>query len=418
MELRSTLRTRYANAARNHIFRITVLVGLGVIGLHSNVTAEPHVMTQADAAFQSQDRSVSFKTDFPGGKIDRMIQNDANEFEIVIKPEVEPINDSAWYAFRVQSTDKQEIDIRLRYEGGSHRYAPKISHDRKTWQTAEELIVARHPGGREVTLRVPVSEKALWVSGQEIVSNREIRRWISMLSEKPFVEDGVIGRSVQGQSLYQMEIGNPDAADSIFILSRQHPPEVTGTIGMMHFVEVLTADTELAKRFREKFLTVVVPIANPDGVEHGYWRANANGVDLNRDWQRFSQPETAAIRDELVRLNEREGGRPWLFLDFHSTYNELFYTAPKENDLFPAGFTTQWLEAIGQRMPSFDVLRDDAHNAHRATSKAWVARELGIHAITYEFGDETERDRIREIADASAMEMMKLLLKMKESGEG
>ncbi|KAA1262542.1 Zinc carboxypeptidase [Rubripirellula obstinata] len=392
---------------------LSLMLGMSLTGIN-HAWADPRELTQTDVAFESLDKTVSFQTDFPGGKIDRLVERGSDEFEIVIKPEVEPINDSAWYAFRVQSTDTQEIDIRLRYEGGSHRYAPKISHDRKTWKSADQMIVARHPGGREVTLRVPVSEKALWVSGQEIVSNRDIKNWISTLAEKPYVDDNVIGESVQGQPLYQMQIGNEDARDSIFILSRQHPPEVTGTIGMMHFVEVLSADTKLAKRFREKFLTVVVPIANPDGVEHGYWRANANGVDLNRDWQHFTQPETAAIRNELVRLTERENGRPWLFLDFHSTYNELFYTAPQENDLFPRGFTKQWLAAIDKRMPSFDVLRDDAHNAHRATSKSWVARELGIHAITYEFGDETERERIREIAEASAKEMMKLLLKFKE----
>jgi hypothetical protein len=32
--------------------------------------------------------------------------------------------------------------------------------------------------------------------------------------------------------------------------------------------------------------------ANPDGVDKGHWRLNDGGVDLNRDWGPFTQPET------------------------------------------------------------------------------------------------------------------------------
>ncbi len=375
--------------------------------------AEPLTPISESVSFESLDRGVSFKTDFPGGKIDRLVERNMDDFEITIRPELEATNDSAWYAFRVQAKSNREINVRLRYEGGSHRYEPKISRDRVTWEAAEHLIVARHPGGREVTLRLPINDQALWVAGQELVSNQDIASWINVLRGKPFVRDSVIGKSVNDRSIYHLAIGNPDAVDSIFIMSRQHPPEVTGTIGMMHFVEALCCDTEVARRYRDQFQTAIVPIANPDGVARGFWRANANGVDLNRDWMQFTQPETRAIRNDLLRLRDRENGRLWLFLDFHSTYNEVFYTEPKETDLFPPGFTQEWLEAIGRRMPTFDVLRDDGHNAHRTTSKAWVARELGIHAITYEFGDETDRLRIKNIAVNSAEEMMRLLLKRK-----
>lgn len=387
-----------------------VVLALCVAAGQTKISAEPNAPTVPGISFESLDRGVRFQTDFPGGKIDRMVENKADEFEIIIRPEAEPINDSAWYAFRVEANAEKKIKVRLRYEGGSHRYEPKISRDRVNWEPAENLIVSRHPGGQEITLRLPVSDQALWVAGQELVSNADIGNWISTLQSKPFIRNSVIGKSVRDRPIHRIAIGNPDAVNSIFILSRQHPPEVTGTIGMMFFVEALCEDTDLARRYREQFQTVVVPIANPDGVARGYWRANANGIDLNRDWQQFTQPETQAIRDEMLRLHARDNGRLWLFLDFHSTYYEMFYTAPKKNKLFPPGFTKDWLAAIDTRMPTFNVIRDDAHNAHRATSKAWVARELGIHAITYEFGDETERERIRTIAINSAQEMMKLLL--------
>ncbi len=402
-----------ARALTRWIPRRFLMVGVLFAATVLSSHADPGDVTLVSTLFESVDKSVRFEIDFPGGKIDRLIEYGDDDFEVVIRPEVDQSNDSAWYAFRVQSKSPRLIHIRLRYEGGSHRYSPKISSDRVAWTSAEDLIVKRHPGGREVTLRLPINDQPLWVSGQELVSNNDIAAWIGALKEHPFVSDSVIGKSVNGRTLHSMTIGDPNALDSIYILSRQHPPEVTGTIGMMHFVEALCKDSEMANEFRFHFQTVVVPIANPDGVARGHWRANANGVDLNRDWLHFTQPETKAIHDQIVKLRENPGGRMWLFLDFHSTFNEVFYTPPIENNLFPAGFTKDWLAAIDERMPAFDVLREEGHNAHRATSKAWVAREIGIHAITYEFGDETDRERIRTIAVNSAEEMMRLLIARK-----
>ncbi|MDA8744913.1 M14-type cytosolic carboxypeptidase [Rubripirellula amarantea] len=394
------------------VFLAAAISAAGLVVGSTNAIADPSTLISTEVSYESKEHGIRFDTDFPGGKIDSLVEK-KDHFEITIKPELEPINDSAWYAFRVKADSEREIQVRLRYEGGSHRYAPKISRDRVNWESAENLVVSRHPTGREVTLNIPVGEKSLWVAGQEIVSEKEVGSWMKGLSTKPDVDQSVIGQSVLGNPLHRVAIGNPDAKDSIFILSRQHPPEVTGTIGMMHFVDAINTDSNLAKKFRENFLTVIVPVANPDGVERGYWRSNANGVDLNRDWLRFTQPETKAIRDEMLTLRDRENGRLWLFLDFHSTFNEVFYTPPRETELFPPGFTTQWVAAIDKRMPAFEMLRDDGHNAHRSTSKAWVARELGIHAVTYEFGDETQRDLIRDIAINSAEEMMRLLLERK-----
>lgn len=395
----------------------TVIVTIGIAVLHQpqTVHADPSVIgTVPERMFASTDTAVRFVTDFPGGKIDRLVEYSPEDFEIVIKPEAESINDSAWYAFRIESNEPRTVKVRLRYIDGSHRYEPKISTDRVNWEPADHLITSRHPGGREVTLSLSASPKPVWIAGQELLSNKDIAGWIEQLQAKHQVRWSKLGESVLGRPIHKIAIGNEAASDSVFLLSRQHPPEVSGTIGLQFFIERLLSDDELAKQYRESFETIAVPVANPDGVARGYWRTNANGVDLNRDWQFFDQPETKSIRDELVRLNSRADGRLWLFLDFHSTYEDLFYTPPKSNELFPEGFTTNWLDAIDKRTPRYTVIRDANHNAHQATSKVWVANNFGIHAITYEFGDETDRELIRRIAAISAEEMMRELLKQKQ----
>lgn len=369
-------------------------------------------VTLAHQTFVSNDATVTISSEFAGGRMSRCEQVDDDHFIVTIAPETDPINDSAWYAFRVHGKHEKTIQIDLVYASGSHRYAPKISHDGRQWKSGTHLIQNQLRHGRQIELNVPVRKDLLWIAGQELVSTDDMSNWSRSLANKPHVDRKVIGQSVQGRPIERLTITESPSPDYVFVVARQHPPEVTGAIGMMHFVDALSADQPLAKDFRQRYAAVVVPTMNPDGVVHGHWRCNANGIDLNRDWSHFSQPETRAVRDEMLQCRSDASGRLCLFVDFHSTYEDVFYTPPRRSKLFPPGFTQRWLTSLQQRYPKFDVNIDDDHNAHRSTSKAWVHRTLGVTAITYEFGDETERDTIRQIASGSAEEMMRLLLRL------
>ena len=62
---------------------------------------------------------------------------------------------------------------------------------------------------------------------------------------------------------------------------------------------------------------------NPDGVDNGHWRHNANGVDLNRDWTGFNQPETSNIKN-FLKKKTKEGYDFTLGVDFHSTWQDVY----------------------------------------------------------------------------------------------
>ena len=125
-----------------------------------------------------------------------------------------------------------------------------------------------------------VAETPVWVAAHQLITVDDVSAWIESSKEQPFVTEQVIGRSVQRRPIFKLEIGNRSARSIVFIMARQHPPEVTGAIGMRNFVETICDDSRLAAQFREIYRTVVVPLANPDGVELGHWRHNAQGVDL------------------------------------------------------------------------------------------------------------------------------------------
>ena len=223
-----------------------------------------------------------------------------------------------------------------------------------------------------------------------------------------------IGRSVQGRPIYQLMVdAGPKRPAYVVIVSRQHPPETTGSQALMRFVETLVGDTSLARDFRREFAVLLVPLVNPDGVAAGNWRHNMNGVDLNRDWGIFSQPETRAVGERIEALRAR--GPIYFHADFHSNYFDVFYNQPDNEPSALPGFGKNWIEGIQRRAPSYDVKRSATRTPTPTTSHNWAHQRFGIPTVTYEIGDNTERTLFQRVAVGAAEEMMTLLLAAKKA---
>jgi hypothetical protein len=380
-----------------------ILVNLLLIG---QITADQVAILER-RTFEFAPAGVVFDTRFDGARLSDCTELGDGEYRIVIRPENQPINDSAWYAFRVTSEAPDTITVHLRYEGGSHRYRPKISSDGQCWIPIP--FDAYTHDKRSATLRLTVGPKPLWVAGQEIIGCRELEAWVNDMAQLPFVKACFIGHSLRGRPIARLELTPGERRGCVFIIGRQHPPEVTGSMALMSFVETIVAQTELAGQFRNAFQVIVFPLLNPDGVAAGHWRHNLNGVDLNRDWGPFTQPETQAVRDEILKHVDPKSSQVYLLLDFHSTHRDLFYVQTDDQPTRPTDFATRWLGALSRRLPKYTV-RQVATAGGKPTSKKWGYETLGAPSITCEFGDNTDRELIRRVSRYAAEEMMRLLL--------
>lgn len=102
-----------------------------------------------------------------------------------------------------------------------------------------------------------------------------------------------VGNSVQQKPIYTYQIGT--GKTKIFLWSQMHGNESTTTKALLDFINFLNSDFELAKMLLEDFTFLAIPILNPDGAAL-YTRENANKVDLNRDSQDLTQPESITLR--------------------------------------------------------------------------------------------------------------------------
>ncbi|MEH6700531.1 M14 family metallopeptidase [Parasphingorhabdus sp.] len=399
---------------RNHLWLLSVpaLLG-GCAGTVENQSAGPAPTAVAAARCSTPD--VTLDTAFLTGNIASCEPLGDGELSISIEPEdAPPINCSAWYAFRLTPQQAGKITVNMTYEHCGHRYWPKSSSDGINWTNLPQDAVEIYEvdGVRQARITLTLADQPLFIAGQEIISSTSYRQWIDRTAASPLVQSWSLGQSAEGRNIPALTIKAPagQPREQIILIGRQHPPEVTGALAMMPFVETLLSDDPLARRFRERFETIVVPMLNPDGVDRGYWRHNSGSTDLNRDWGPFVQPETR-LMDKLLGEIETDPDRKLrLFVDFHSTQKDIFYTIPDDNPTNPPLFLKKWLDRLQVRMPDYAINRDANHNLGQANSKNHVYKIYGAPTVTFEIGDETDRQLIIRLAREAAIAMMESLL--------
>ncbi len=347
--------------------------------------------------------------DFDGARRgDCQVMGD-NRVMLHIRPEDRPpINDSPWYSFRISPNTATTAEIVLRYEDGHHRYVPKLSYDGEQWEPLDESSVDERRRGRFATIRLPLNSESAYLSAQELKLPHHVEAWTRRIADETPASMFVLGESAEGRPIHLLESGR-ELRDVLMIVGRQHPPEVSGAFAFEAFAETVFGDGDLATRFRERFRIVAIPLMNPDGVVAGNWRHNSGGVDLNRDWGPFSQPETR-LAGRLLQTMEAGDYKVRAFLDFHSTSRNVFYTQNDEFPTEPPGFTETWLENSADRITDYEF--DNSRNpvSVQSNSKNFMYRRYGIPAVTYEVGDETDRIAAEHAARVFAEELMKLML--------
>lgn len=251
------------------------------------------------------------------------------------------------------------------------------------------------------------------------------------------------GQSVAGRELYVAVLGNPDAEKKILVSAGLHGREyLTPLLTMMqiefylHYYDVGSYGEHSYRELLDRCCFYIVPMSNPDGImlsqeglsslddpdlrktveeiyqadkEKGYtsqedideylkfWKANANGVDLNRNfdalWEEYragervpchknhkgpsaaSEPETRA----LVALTERLDDLAAV-LCIHSQGEVLYWDCGQPAPLYEE--TLAFTRAIAAKN-GYAVIEEQNNDA---SFSDWCALEKGLIAVTVETG--------------------------------
>ena len=110
----------------------------------------------------------------------------------------------------------------------------------------------------------------------------------------------IIGQSVNRKPIYKLQFGTGKI--KILMWSQMHGNESTTTKALFDFIHFLYSNSAESNAIMENFTFCLLPMLNPDGSEL-YTRENANGIDLNRDAQNLSQPESIVLRKVFDSFN-------------------------------------------------------------------------------------------------------------------
>ena len=121
-------------------------------------------------------------------------------------------------------------------------------------------------------------------------------RYITLEHIEPLIskcQAEIIGQSVLEKPIYKLQFGTGKIR--ILMWSQMHGNESTTTKALFDFINFLHSNTKESKSILDHFTFCILPMLNPDGAKF-YTRENANDIDLNRDAQNLSQPESVALR--------------------------------------------------------------------------------------------------------------------------
>ncbi len=123
------------------------------------------------------------------------------------------------------------------------------------------------------------------------ITNSDIKTLINHLDKH--ITTDTIGKSVLNAPIYSLKIGN--GTKRILMWSQMHGNESTTTKALFDLLNTLLANEKDVESILRTCTLYIIPILNPDGAK-AYTRVNANKVDLNRDAQALTQPESKVLR--------------------------------------------------------------------------------------------------------------------------
>ena len=252
-----------------------------------------------------------------------------------------------WYYFRIDGAKNRELILDLVSLPGEYNYQPNrgavtkdtvpvFSTDNLKWTFADRVEF----DAAEPRLRIfvkPTSDK-FWIAHTPPYTNQHLSRLMRNARRNPAFKVEEIGRSVHHRPLYVWTITNPEIPEAekkvIWLMARQHSWETFTSWVAEGAVQFLLSDSTNAKRLRNQAIWKILPAADPDGMAAGGVRYNANGYDLNRNWDVSNpraMPEVTAQKSAILKWVDA-GHALHLFLSMHNTETAEYLEGPPDED--------------------------------------------------------------------------------------
>jgi Zinc carboxypeptidase len=161
------------------------------------------------------------------------------------------------------------------------------SYDGENWNPVH-WAVGRKEKVKQDTLVFPAfTEDTVYVGHQVPISYEKLVTMMTAWEKHPHVTSHVIGQSLGKRNIYRLTVTDPDSPHPenvrwVHYFANQHPGEHNAQWRMAGMMDWLLSDA--GADCRQRSICHFVFVTSPDAPSQGWYRVNAQGVDMNRSY--------------------------------------------------------------------------------------------------------------------------------------
>lgn len=315
------------------------------------------LVTGCESSGESELTEEDFKFDGPLGSEGTTIEKlEPNIFKVTLG---NAPNQPEWnnkLNFQITGNAKGN-DLTLYVEGppryAMNEYFYSWSYDLENWNPVHWKAGHRISPDRD-TLVFPVFEQdQVYVGHQVPISYEQVEEFIASIEPLEPVDVDTLGESLGGRNLYRLTITDPaspvPAQDRwVHYFTNPHPGEHNSQWRMIGKIEWLLS--EQGRDMRQRSICHFVLMMSPDGPSNGWYRVNAQGIDMNRSYfpegaDKEEQAHESYVfqRDlELIMESESPVNTLWGHHTWGGIVEPLLYFAEDER----VGHWNQWRDIM------------------------------------------------------------------------
>lgn len=247
---------------------------------------------------------MKISSNFDAGNIEVVKCDSHDDIQLKIRKDTKA-DTFQWFYFRLQGANGYPCKISIlnasqaSYPEGWPNYKARASYDRVTW-----FQVPTSYDGEKLTIEVMPKYNSIYFAYFAPFSYEQHLDLVHSAQLSPRCVLTSIGQTVEDREIDMLIAGEPaPEKKKIWIIARQHPGEPMAEWFIQGFLNrLLDQDDPASIKLLEKAVFYVIPNINIDGSIHGNLRANAAGINLNREWKNPSKeksPEVFYIKNKM-----------------------------------------------------------------------------------------------------------------------
>jgi len=259
---------------------------------------------------------MHISSNFDSGNIEVISIEDIRNIRLNIRKDTKA-DYFQWFHFRVHDVKGYPCKYVIEnaneasYPEGWDNYKVCVSYDRINWFRLETQF-----NGKELTFEHTSEFNSVFYAYFTPYSYEQHLDLIHAAQISPLCVIENIGLTVEQRNMDLLIVGNPgESKKKIWIIARQHPGESMASWFIEGFIErILDEEDPVSRKILQDAVFYIMPFVNPDGAISGNLRANAAGINLNREW---ANPDISKSPEAYYILKKMDETGVDLMLDIH-----------------------------------------------------------------------------------------------------